>query len=56
MIRRETKSQNRTRKKLAEKATKQKECLCSKRDKRVDDIDKKVKLYGSSYQESRVKI
>ncbi|QKF64434.1 murein hydrolase activator EnvC family protein [Campylobacter corcagiensis] len=25
------------------------------RDRRVDDIDKKVKLYGSSYQESRVK-
>ena len=26
-----------------------------KRDKRVEDIDKKVKLYGSSYKESRVK-
>ncbi|WP_304339537.1 murein hydrolase activator EnvC family protein [Campylobacter ureolyticus] len=25
------------------------------RDKRVEDIDKKVKLYGSSYKESRVK-
>ncbi|MCZ6169348.1 murein hydrolase activator EnvC family protein [Campylobacter ureolyticus] len=25
------------------------------RDKRVDDIDKEVKLYGSSYKESRVK-
>ncbi|NLK66828.1 MAG: peptidoglycan DD-metalloendopeptidase family protein [Campylobacteraceae bacterium] len=25
------------------------------RDQRVDDIDKKVKLYGSSYQESRVR-
>lgn len=44
-------------KKLAqEKATKQKDNTpVVKRDKRVDDIDKKVKLYGSSYQESRVK-
>ncbi|PKZ29039.1 hypothetical protein CYJ41_06300 [Campylobacter ureolyticus] len=39
--------------KNAQKQEAQPEIL--KRDKRVEDIDKKVKLYGSSYKESRVK-
>ncbi len=39
--------------KNAQKQQPQPEIL--QRDKRVEDIDKKVKLYGSSYKESRVK-
>ena len=39
--------------KNAQKQEAQPEIL--QRDKRVEDIDKKVKLYGSSYKESRVK-
>ena len=39
--------------KNAQKQKPQPEIL--QRDKRVEDIDKKVKLYGSSYKESRVK-